>query len=588
MFLPLLSVLGSASAATLAGRMLSEDGDPLVGAEVIAYDERLNYGTATTTNDGSWSMTFLPAGRYRIRAMPGEESAYADRFYPSEWDFCSAEAVNLPDGGEVDGLDITVPLGGTLSGVLQDLGGNVLGGAAVYAQGVDSRTALGTRGTVSGEDGTFTIQGLDADPGQPTDWQCYVDLDGFPAQWLGGVYDDAEAQIYAVALPAEAPAGTDVGENALLDGIRVTGTVYGPAGAASAGTAYVYSSSQVITSTLDADGLYVADGLPPGDVISWATVDGLATTYWPDADRPTPDRVSAPDEGAEVDGVDLNMPAESVLTVQFSGEDADYGSISALLYNDEHTVGRGGPVADDGTMVIDGLWPGDYDLYVYGSDAGFEDGFAFQLQPVDGETHVDVVLTPAASITGQLTDDEGNGVYGGYVYAFPADDAENSYAVASDEEGNYALLGLPAGYYTVRASYVNYCPLDRGFVTVWWQDQLSEEWAAQVQLASGQAQPGTDFHLPDDDDHDAMGDAWERANGLDTSRDDAAEDLDGDGFTNIEEYLLGTDPDGTGSGLGGCKGCSTGGGPVGFGVLALAALGASRRRSGQTAVPRRD
>ncbi len=575
----LLALLLPALAGSLAGRVVSESGDPVSGADVIAYDERLNYGTATTTSDGSWSMTFIPEGRYRIRAMPGDTSIYADRFYPSEWDYCSAEAVDLPDGGQVEGLDITVPEGGTLSGVVLDLGGNTLAGAYVYAQGVDSRTALGTRTATTAEDGSFTLYGLDADPGQPTDWQCYVDMDGFPQQWLGGVYDDAEAEMFEVGLPADAPSGTDAGAHALLDGIRVTGTVYGPDGAASAGSAYVYASSQVITAAIDADGLYVADGLPPGDVISWASVDGLATTYWPGADRPTEERVDAPDEGAEIDGVDLDMPAESVLTVTFSGDGGTLGEMSALLYNDEHTVGRGGPVDDDGTIVIDGLWPGNYDLYLYGADGGFEDGYAFELQPVDGDTHIDIALTLAASVSGQLTDDEGNGVYGGYVYAFPADDPDTSYAGVADADGNYSLLGLPEGFYSLRASYVNYCPVDRGFVTVWWQDQLSEEWAAQLQVAQGEAATGIDFHLPNDNDHDTMGDSWERANGLDTSRDDSAEDLDGDGFSNLEEYLLGTDPNSSGSGVGGCKGCATTGAGGGWGVAlgAVALLGARRR-----------
>jgi hypothetical protein len=43
---------------------------------------------------------------------------------------------------------------------------------------------------------------------------------------------------------------------------------------------------------------------------------------------------------------------------------------------------------------------------------------------------------------------------------------------------------------------------------------------------------------PADSDHDGMPDAWERARGFDP-RDaaDGAEDADGDGYTNLEEYL---------------------------------------------------
>jgi len=48
---------------------------------------------------------------------------------------------------------------------------------------------------------------------------------------------------------------------------------------------------------------------------------------------------------------------------------------------------------------------------------------------------------------------------------------------------------------------------------------------------------------PKDTDGDGMPDAWERKHGLaDADASDAGEDRDGDGYTNIEEYLNGTDP----------------------------------------------
>jgi hypothetical protein len=48
---------------------------------------------------------------------------------------------------------------------------------------------------------------------------------------------------------------------------------------------------------------------------------------------------------------------------------------------------------------------------------------------------------------------------------------------------------------------------------------------------------------PSDRDHDGMADDWERANGL-ASEDpnDGSRDADGDGYTNVEEFLNATDP----------------------------------------------
>jgi hypothetical protein len=48
---------------------------------------------------------------------------------------------------------------------------------------------------------------------------------------------------------------------------------------------------------------------------------------------------------------------------------------------------------------------------------------------------------------------------------------------------------------------------------------------------------------PDDDDHDGMPDAWENLYGFDPyDPTDSPADADGDGYTNVEEYLNGTNP----------------------------------------------
>ena len=48
---------------------------------------------------------------------------------------------------------------------------------------------------------------------------------------------------------------------------------------------------------------------------------------------------------------------------------------------------------------------------------------------------------------------------------------------------------------------------------------------------------------PTDSDNDSMPDDWEGTYGLDAKNaDDQASDKDGDGYTNVEEYLNGTDP----------------------------------------------
>ena len=50
------------------------------------------------------------------------------------------------------------------------------------------------------------------------------------------------------------------------------------------------------------------------------------------------------------------------------------------------------------------------------------------------------------------------------------------------------------------------------------------------------------FVLAADNDHDQMGDTWERRYDLDTDRNDADEDPDKDGLSNLVEFRLRTNP----------------------------------------------
>ena len=74
-----------------------------------------------------------------------------------------------------------------------------------------------------------------------------------------------------------------------------------------------------------------------------------------------------------------------------------------------------------------------------------------------------------------------------------------------------------------------------------------------------------------------MADAWEVAEGLDPTRDDSAEDPDGDGYNNLAEYLLGTDPNEVAET--GCGGCSSARTSPGQAVWLLVGLLGWRRRS---------
>jgi len=83
------------------------------------------------------------------------------------------------------------------------------------------------------------------------------------------------------------------------------------------------------------------------------------------------------------------------------------------------------------------------------------------------------------------------------------------------------------------------------------RDEVDLRVIAEVRARTGRVGMGSGYPTlksatpPPDADHDGMPDAWERARGLNPENsDDANGDLDGDGYTNVEEYLseLASDP----------------------------------------------
>ncbi|MCB9791735.1 MAG: carboxypeptidase regulatory-like domain-containing protein [Alphaproteobacteria bacterium] len=578
----LLLLTAITQAAELRGEVRGADGDPVPGVTVLAYDARLNYGYATTTNTGSFDLTGLPGGRYRLRAVPSSAQNYTQRFWPASWSFCEADVVEVAEDGVVEGLDFVLELGGRVRGVVTDLSGAPLSGVSVTCAGAEGRVGNELHRTTSGEDGAFELIGLDGDLDALSAFTLEFEVDGWPDQFLGQAYDDDDSELIALRLGEE----LELGANALLDGIGVSGQVSGPEGPLASAAVHVYASSQIISTTSDETGAYVVQGLPPGDVLSWASLDGYGLTYWPDVDRPG-ERVPAPDEGLLVEDVDLSMPTEARFNARFEGEDGqDLSGVTVLLWNDSYTVGQGAQADAAGDFTVDQLHGGDYRLFVYAEPEGYLNDFVrgadqepvlYHVDPSEDAARVEVSLPRAAWVEAQLVDETGAPVYGGSLYLLPEDDNLDTVAGTSDIEGYVSADGIAPGLYRMELRYSAYCEQDPGYVTTWWPGVVDSRLSEAISFEAGEVFDAGVIVLAQDSDNDGMGDAWEREHGLDVGRDDSGEDPDGDGYTNLEEYLLGTDPTIDVREAEDC-GCDGEGEAWLLGPLSLLALGRRRRR----------
>jgi hypothetical protein len=580
----ILLLAAQALAADLAGVVRDGDGAPLAGVAVYAIDERLAYAYAVSRSGGDWGLAGLPAGRYRLLTQPDDDSPYVTRVWPDAWAYCDGAVIEVAGDEAREGLDFTLPTGGTLSGAVLDEGGAPLAGVEISCLGVDTRVQGLRREAWSDSEGRFVITGLDGEAGGSA-WSLEFEVDGWPEQLAGRTYDDGYADLFGVGPGLE----VDAGEHRLLPGIAISGSVLGPDGPIPGASVHAYASSQVVDVVTDEQGRYAADGLPPGDVITWVNAEGYGLTYYPDADRPG-ETVPAPEEGDEVAGVDLEMPFASALLGRVVGADGDLSGVTVLAYNDTYTVGQGAQADEGGQFTVEGMQGGDYFLYVYAEDEGFLNDF---IRDDDGEPEVfpvpdaaasaefEIALAPAAVLEGLVLDDGGDPVYGAYVYAYSLDVDGEAEAVATDRDGVFRLDGLVGGGWGLEVFYSPYCEGDGGFVRVYWPGLVNPDLAQSLELTEGQVYQDLQFELPVDADRDEMGDRWEEGYGLDVGRDDSGEDPDGDGYTNLEEYRLGTDPT-TITAEEGCGGGCRGGDQAGLLLLGLLGL----RVRGRTSFPR--
>ena len=100
-----LPLLGAAAiAASLSGTVRDAAGDPVGGALVQAYDVLLRAEETETAADGSWRIEDLPAGTWRVRAVPTYTDNLVTRWHPDAVDFCESvgRTLDVRDDGDAE------------------------------------------------------------------------------------------------------------------------------------------------------------------------------------------------------------------------------------------------------------------------------------------------------------------------------------------------------------------------------------------------------------------------------------------------------------------------------------------------------
>ncbi len=271
-----VDLVQAAPAGSISGTVTGPGGAGVPDATVFAtpYDGSAGGASATTAADGSYSLTGLAAGSYRVTFVADD---FGVAYYPGSTDFFGAVAVVVTDGTDTSHIDQHYTATGGISGRISGEDGVALGGATVAVTGTGG---FGGMEVTTGADGTYAATGL----ADGTYWvnasaaghmSLYFphasDLSGAaPVTVAGGAVTGS----IDVALPL---AGAISGRVTAADGapapeVIVTATAGARTGAASTAV----------------DGSYTIDGLAAGDytVAFAAAGDPSAVEYFDDVTDP--------------------------------------------------------------------------------------------------------------------------------------------------------------------------------------------------------------------------------------------------------------------------------------------------------------
>lgn len=198
----------------ISGVVTDSQGDPVAGALVVAdpYDHAmpwwwpLVHWAQSTGSDGSYSLNTLGTGSYHVWAV---KEGYALEYYDGAFWQEGAAPVGAVVNQETANIDFSLDSGGSISGVLEDSGGNPIAGAQVYANPcgyvpsfwwVVAQYSDSWATAITEADGSYTIPDLG-----PASYRVRGEAEGYMEGYYDDVWRQADASCVAVVGGQDTP-----------------------------------------------------------------------------------------------------------------------------------------------------------------------------------------------------------------------------------------------------------------------------------------------------------------------------------------------------------------------------------------------
>jgi 5-hydroxyisourate hydrolase-like protein (transthyretin family) len=480
------SVPGLASAAGtghITGVVTGANGIPLEGVEVEAHLDDDGYGnfdyveSVWTGSDGTYDLSDLAAGTYRVRFTPGSGSGYLGESYDNAPLLYAATDIVVTDGSTASGKNAELAVGGNITGRVTGAGNLPLFGITVTAWRQTEYNWYPDYATVTKVDGTYDLKGL------PTDDAYILEFSDESDEYISEYYDDTTTFNDAADVPATASSTTS-GKNAqlALNG-HITGTVTGTGGVPLEDvTVDVYRSANSGWEEIPgggtwtaADGTYKLDHLSTGPYrLKFSSDDaGYAFEYYNNAATVGSATDIAVTGGGTTSGIDVQLTPGGNITGTVTGSGGiPLEDVAVIAYRNDGSgweeVDQWGWTYEDGNYVFAALPAGTYRLKFsdfsddrsryateyYDNAATVTTATDVQVSAGSTTSGKSAQLAPGGNITGTVTGTGGAPVENVWVRAYlsDGDDWAASNDAATAEDGSYDLAGLPTGTYRLEFS----------------------------------------------------------------------------------------------------------------------------------------
>ncbi|HOW86788.1 MAG TPA: carboxypeptidase regulatory-like domain-containing protein [Candidatus Aminicenantes bacterium] len=395
----------------------------------------------------------------------------------------------------------------TISGRVSDEADQGIDGVTVALYGVPFDWNVCRQMAITDADGNYKIAAF------PGNYQVKANLEDFnvspidalPDGWLpvrnflGNSYDYDRTVTLDTAAPIT---GADV---VLPSAGAVSGRVTDGEGnplVQARVIAYLAGASQASQAFTDADGNYSIRRLRSANyaIFFRPPAGSTLTREWYDDQgafgASLPVAVTA---GATTTGINAVLEAGGRISGLVTNESGDpLPGVGVVAYEASSVAMQSATTQADGSYLLDSLRAGTYSLIFNpaSSSAGNymmrTHGAGGPIAVAEGYTTagIDVVLQPAGSISGRLTDGDNRGLMSGRVAAVNAATGDG-WTAAPDFEGNYLIRNIPPGSYRVRFANSSYPP-------EWYPEAASGADASLIPVIAGETVSGIDGVLEAD------------------------------------------------------------------------------------------